>query len=184
MADVKVSFEKLNDNNFAVWKFKMELFLVKEELFSVVVEDKPGTPTADWTLKDGKARAMIGLAVEDTQLVHIIRKTTAKEMWDSLKKIHEESSLSSTLHVLRKLCSMRLSEEGNLLDHLNDMTALHNQLEVMGEGLKDRVFMALILSSLPMSYGSLINVIESRPEAEVTVEFVKSKLRESGVVDK
>lgn len=76
------------------------------------------------------------------------------------------------------MCSMRLSEEGNLLEHLNDMTTLHNRLEVMEQGLNDRVFMALILSSLPMSYGSLINVIESKPEDEVTVELIKSKLRE------
>lgn len=105
--------------------------------------------------------------------MHIIRKPTAKVMWDSLLKIHQEASLSTTLHVLRKLCSMRLSEEGNLLEHLNEMTALHNRLEVMGEGLKDRVFMALILSSLPASYSSLINVIENRPEEELTVDFVK-----------
>lgn len=178
MADARVSLEKLNDQNYSIWKFKMELLLVKEELSKLVTDPKPEAVTAEWLVKDGKARAMIGLAVEDGQLVHIIRKQTAKEMWDSLKQIHEATSLSSTLHILRKLCSQRLSEDGDLLEHLNEMTDLENRLEVIEEGLKDRVFMALILSSFPPSYGSLINVIENKPENELTVDFVKSKLRD------
>lgn len=117
MADAKVSLEKLNDQNYSIWKFKVELLLVKEELLSLVSEPKPEVITAEWLAKYGKARAMIGLAVEDSQLVHIIRKQTAKEMWDSLKQIHEATSLSSTLHILRKLCSLRLSEEGDFLEH-------------------------------------------------------------------
>lgn len=177
MADAKVSLDKLNDANYEVWKFKMELLLMKEDLLDIVIKTKPESVTPEWSAKDGKARAMIGLAVEDSQLVHIIRKQSAKEMWDTLKQIHEASSLSTTLHVLRQLCSLRLSEEGNLLVHLNEMTALQNRLEVMNEGLTDRVFIALILSSLPPSYGSLINVIENKPEEDLTVDFVKSKLR-------
>lgn len=76
----------------------------------------------------------------------IIRQTTAKGTWDSVMNIHQESSLSLTVPVLRKLCSLRL-----LLEHLNEMTAFHNQLEEMLEELKDIVSMDLILSSLPMS---------------------------------
>lgn len=37
---------------------------------------------AIWSEKNGEARHMIGLAVENDLLVHICRKTTAKEMWD------------------------------------------------------------------------------------------------------
>lgn len=190
MADDKI--EKLNDHNFEIWKFKMELKLTKEKLIKVVREPKPtvatgsqageGTVTATemaaWLEKDGDARHAIGMAVENDQLVHICRKTTAKEMWDTLLGIHEVESMNTMMTVMRKMCSQKLPEDGNLPEHLKELTAMHNRLEVADEGLKPRQFVAVMLSSLPMSYGTLINVIEGYPKEQITVDFVKSKLRD------
>ena len=55
---------------------------------------------------------------------------------------------------------------------------MYNRLEVADEGLKPRQFVAVMLSRLPMSYGTLINVIESYPKDQITVDFVKNKLRD------
>ena len=65
--------------------------------------------------------------------------------------------------LLRKLCSLKLPENGNLPAHLKEMVKLYTRLQAVDEGLKDRVFMALILSSLPQSYDSLIVSLENRP---------------------
>uniref|UniRef100_A0A182X4U5 UBN2 domain-containing protein n=1 Tax=Anopheles quadriannulatus TaxID=34691 RepID=A0A182X4U5_ANOQN len=69
----------------------MELKLTKEKLMKTVKEPKPTEEKemASWYEKDGEARHMIGLAVENDELIHICRKTTAKEMWDTLMSIHE-----------------------------------------------------------------------------------------------
>ncbi|EDS40848.1 peptidase [Culex quinquefasciatus] len=205
MADDKI--EKLNDQNFEIWKFRMELKLTKEKLIKVVLEPKPrlkpvagsgqteatgdqtdaaaaGVPAvsaaemAAWLEKDGEARHAIGMAVENDQLVHICRKKTAKEMWDTLLGIHEVESMNTMMTVMQKMCSLKLQEDGNLPEHLKKLTAMHNRLEVADEGLKPRQFVAVILSSLPMSYGTLINVIEGYPREQITVDFVKSKLRD------
>lgn len=79
MADnTRVTITKLNNDNYQVWKFKVELLLIKEDLWNIVSQEPPAEEDAAWTRKDGQARATIGLLVEDnssifgTKLLHVI----------------------------------------------------------------------------------------------------------------
>lgn len=56
------------------------------------------------------------------------------------------------------------------------MLDLVDRLEALGETLKDKMVIAMLLSSLPDSYNTLITVLETRSEEEFTTELVKSKL--------
>jgi len=61
MADATLlRIAKLNGNNYQTWKFKVELLLIKEDLWEVVSQDPPDPVTAAWRTKDRKARATIG----------------------------------------------------------------------------------------------------------------------------
>ncbi|OAD56172.1 hypothetical protein WN48_03818 [Eufriesea mexicana] len=85
MAEVtRLMITKLNNSNYCSWKFKVELLLIKEGLWELVTQNRPATPDTDWFNKDGKARATIGLLVEDDQLIHIRSAKTAKEVWEAL----------------------------------------------------------------------------------------------------
>ena len=85
MADATLRIAKLNGSNYQTWKFKVELLLIKEDLWDVVSEDPSEPVSAEWRTKDRKARATIGLLLEDNQL-HLIRKeTTANRTWRALK---------------------------------------------------------------------------------------------------
>lgn len=174
----QIVLPRLGEDNFEIWKFRVEMELIRQDLTNFISEVKPEAPNAKWIAGDAKARAVISSTVEDSQVVYILNKTTAKEIWDTLCSVHESSGLPSVLCVLRKLCTLRLGEGGNLPAHLSEMVKLHTRLQMVGEGLKDRVFMAMILSSLPPSYGNLIVALENRPEAELTSEFAMNKLRE------
>lgn len=46
----------------------------------------------------------------------------------------------------------------------------------MGQPLKDNIAIAFLLSSLPESYNSIVMSLESRPETDLTLSFVKEKL--------
>jgi len=169
---------KLNNLNYQTWKFKVELLLIKEDLWDVVAKEVPDPVTATWQTKDGKARATIGLLVEDNQL-HLIRKqTTAKGSWQTLQKYHEKATLSSKVNLLRKLCALKLTEHGDMENHLAEMENLIDQLTSLGEQLAEHLSVAFFLSSLPESYGTLITALETRPEEDLTIELVKSKLLE------
>jgi len=96
---------KLNNSNYHLWKFKVEMLLVKDDLWEVVNDDIPAEATDRWRMKDRKARAHIGLLLEDGHL-HLVRKQqTDKGMWTILKNYHEKSTLSNKVNLLKKLCS-------------------------------------------------------------------------------
>lgn len=80
----------------------MELVLIQEDLFGVVSEKKQENPDPVWKAKDAKARALIGLSVEDGQLCHIIRASSSKNMWDGLKAYQERFLLTSKAARRRK----------------------------------------------------------------------------------
>jgi hypothetical protein len=168
----------LNNQNYQTWKFKVELLLIKEDLWDTVSKENPDPITESWQSKDGKARATMGLLVEDYQL-HLIRnQTTAKGSWDELKKYHQKATLSSKVNLLRKLCALKLTEHGDMQNHLAEMENLIDQLTSFGETLAEHLTVAFFLSSLPESYGTLITALESRPGDDLTVELVKGKLLE------
>ena len=108
MADASLSslrIAKLNGSNYQTWKFKVELLLIKEDLWDVVSQEPPEALTPEWRAKDRKARASIGLLLEDSQL-HLVRKEiTARATWNALKQYHEKSTLSNKASLLRKLCA-------------------------------------------------------------------------------
>ena len=62
--------------------------------------------------------------------------------------------------------------------HLAQMEDLIDQLSSLGETLAEHLTVALFLSSLPDSYGTLITALETRNEADLTTELVKNKLIE------
>lgn len=176
MAEMSLAVEKLNDFNYQLWKFRLELVLLKEGVQDVLEAEKPENPDATWKTKDGKARALIGLSIDDSQTCHVMHAKTAREMWLALKMYHARSTLSMKIHILRKLFRMQLPEEGSMADHLTGISQLVNRLRSMGEELKEHWLVAIVLSSLNESYDGLITVLESRPESELKLEFVKGKL--------
>lgn len=90
MADFKGKFEKLNNTNFTNWKFKIELLLKKENLWKAIATTAPREPPdtvtaaekaefqkarAEWCRADEEAFSIIGLLIEDDQIVHIRSET-------------------------------------------------------------------------------------------------------------
>lgn len=116
------------------------------------------------------------MALEDGQLSHVIGAETANEMWSKLKGYHERGSLCNKIHVLRKLCSMRLSEGGDMSKHLVELSELVHKLLGMGEKLGEHWIVAILLSSLPETYNPLITALEGRSEDELKLDYVKGKL--------
>ena len=88
--------EKLNSDNYQIMKYKLELLLVSEDLWEVVTEERPTiTLETDWKKKDAKARARIGLLVENDQLIDVRSADTAQKAWETLKEYHEKSTATS-----------------------------------------------------------------------------------------
>lgn len=174
--DQKFTVEKLNDTNYQIWKFRLEMLLTKDDLWHVVEKGKPDKINNDWEKKNRHAMAVISLSVDDNHLMQIKNDKTAHDMWNSLSNIYERKTLTSKLYVLRKLYKIRYTEHQSMREHINQMMTLVDQLRGIGEELSDSHKAALLLCSLPESYSSLVTAIEARPESEVSLILVKNKL--------
>ena len=175
-AAVRFSVQKLNGENYPVWSYKLQLMLIRDDLWSVIKDPTPILIDAAWRKKDDQARALIGLMVEDNQLMHIMAADTARAAWDTLKEYHQKATLTSKVHLLKRLCRLVLKESGDMEEHINTFSNYVTQLAALGQCLPDDLMAALLLGSLPESFDTLVTALESRPEADLTLQLVKSKL--------
>lgn len=127
----KQVIEELNSHNFSNCKFKIEMMLIKEDLFEVVT-DYPPTPTTDWTKQDKKTHSLINLNIENNEIVHVKHLYTARDTWGTLKEIHESSNLSNKLYLLRKRYSTKLNESGNMVAHITKILELVDKVSAIG----------------------------------------------------
>lgn len=188
MADQKSTFVKLNNSNYFNWKFRMEMFLVKEKLWKIVLGNPMHNPGVDasstqtsayntWIEKDESARAIIGLHVEDDQYGLIRGKSTAKEFWNALKEQHEKDSFGNKVTLMRRICSRKMGDDESMEEHIKQFNESFQRLDDLGEeSLPERWRIALIMTSLPKSYDSMISALEMRREDELTMNLVQSKL--------
>lgn len=177
MADPgKFAISKLGNTNYASWKFQMEMFLIREDLWHVVADAKPEPVTDAWNKADRKARATLGLCIDESQYVLIKDSVSAKAVWDALKAYHEKSTASSQLSLLNRLCDAKLSENGDVEKHLLELDSLFERLVNAGLELAEKLKIAMVLRSMPESYHFLASALEARPDADVTMQLVRSKL--------
>lgn len=173
-------FTKLNNQNWASWKFRMEMMLTREELWYVVGTPKPepaeAAAAAQWVKDDQKARATMGLCIDENQYSLVKAAATAKDFWEQLKSYHEKVTVTSRVSLLKKLCNLNLFEGGDLESHLFEVEELFERLHNAGQDLENSLKIAMILRSLPDSYSGLVTALESRPDADLTLQLVKSKL--------
>ncbi|KRX12468.1 Retrovirus-related Pol polyprotein from transposon TNT 1-94 [Trichinella nelsoni] len=166
---------KLNSSNYQLWKLKMKVLLMRDGLWDLVNQPKPCPIPEDWSRKECKAIAAICLTVEDDQLIHLAQLETAREMWQTLQRLHERASIGSKLYLMRKLYGMRFTH-GTMQSHINGILEIVTQLRGLGKNIEDEDLVAIMLCSLPDSYSALVTALEGRDEADLTVEYVSGKL--------
>lgn len=167
--------DKLTDENYSVWKFKIEQLLIKEGLYDVVFETKR-EDDENWDKNDRNARALICLNISDSQIVHVRHSKSAKETYDQLKSVHERVNLTNKLFLLRKLYSIKYVETMKMQEHINSVLELAEKLRSIGEIIQDDNLIAILLCSLPNSYSTFITAIESKNESELSLKYVQNKL--------
>lgn len=131
MEGSKISIVKLNNSNYAVWKFKAEMLLTREDTWKYIEDQAPEPMTDEWKGGDRKARATIALLVEDQQHALIRDTKTAKEAWENLQKHHQKTSLCSKVAVLKRICNKTYKDRDDMQNHLFELDELFGNLRVL-----------------------------------------------------
>lgn len=69
----------LNAENYDVWTFRISMYLQKEVLYDIIINDSPNPLNDNFTTRSRKARAIINLLIEDDQIIHMKNLNTARE---------------------------------------------------------------------------------------------------------
>lgn len=163
-------FDLLNEENYFTWKYRMEMHLIRKDLWGIVsgTEPRPASGVRTQLVWDKRARlaaAEIILHVSDSQLPLTRKTTDPVQMWQILKEYHESSGWANRMTVLRRFVSLKMEEGAPIQEHINDFNKLDQSLKDIGITLTDMLRMTILLASLPPTYENIVTAIESYIEA-------------------
>jgi len=167
--------EKLTNTNFTCWKFRLQMVLKARKLWKYVDGSVVGGDAKSQEL-DQDAFSQIALTVSDGVVGHIRNAKSAREAWLKICSVFEQKGLSSQIFLRRKLINVKLDESQSMQTHINKIRELANQLEAIGDPVRDRELAIIILSSLPEKFNALIISLEARPPDEITFDSVAIRL--------
>lgn len=172
----KFVLPRLNNENYQTWKMRVEMMLKRDELWTVISEAKPIPVTPAWKTANMKALATIVLLLDDNQLSLVKDVDEASVAWQQLKDYHMKTTTTSRVSILKKICSLNMSDGGNMEKHIFEIEELFDRLSCAGLPLDEPMKIAMIYRSLPDSYSGLVTALESRPDADQTIGLAKQKL--------
>lgn len=178
--------EKLNDQNYNIWSFKMKAIMQEKEIFYTIEESEPvlnenqsnQRAVDKWKKDDKKAYNLIALHITSSEIIHVRKANSAKEAWNNLKDEHQKSSQATKIRIFKKLFQSRLQHGENLREHLNNLLELNDQLSDMGIVLESPLTVACVIASLSNEYDALVTGIETWDESKLTMTNVKARLLE------
>ncbi|KAK3022595.1 hypothetical protein RJ639_046200 [Escallonia herrerae] len=160
--DGKGKIQKFNGMNFQWCKMQVEDYLYQKDLYLSLVGEKPEAMNAsEWAILDRKALATVRLSLTPQVAFNISKEKTTAAVMKALEKLYEKPSALNKVFLMKKLFNMRMSENGSVVDHLNDFNGVTNQLESAGINFGDEIRALLFLCSLPDSWNNLVTTVSN-----------------------
>jgi hypothetical protein len=194
-------FAKLKGANYSTWADHMQSTLQSKYLWLIVkgtetcLPAPPATrPTAqtvseykaerkdylDWLLRDEAAQGVMKGACEDSQLPYVKDCESAKEMWDTLKKVHVTNQARINVHYyFEDLYTRKYIDGTTMADHIAAMLDIKRQINDAGESLDDiHVARAMVLLLPKTQSWDIIKIqlFDVEPD-KLTIDTVSTKLQ-------
>jgi len=146
---VKLDFnvDKLESDNYIVWKWQALNILRAKNLMSALEDDAE-------PLVDLQALALIGSALYKDNKMMVVGCSTTKQVWNRLESIYENKTTFEKQEFLSKLHSFKIDSVANIAKPLGEIQTLASRLKMFGETVSDDALMSIILNALPRSFES------------------------------
>ena len=119
--------------------------------------------------------ALIGLSVQDSQIVHIQGCTSGKDAWEKLSTLYENAGVANRLHLLNELMTSKMGDEQKVQEHIEHMRRVVGKLGTIGNAIDDGQYKLSLLRSLPNSYESLVVTLENLID-DLTIEDIHARI--------
>src|SRR5882724_111700 len=175
-------FPKLNDANYADWRYMMAATLVEKDLWDVVdgsLTRPIGSPNhkavKTFVKKQQLACAKIILSIEASQLPHTCHDDP-KVIWDSLQKVHRARGFATHLSLHHCFLYMRKRDDQPVVSWVSDVKRAAFQLEAAGVSMIDEDIILALTKGLPESFLTFIVTLDSLPPSELTLDNIITRL--------
>lgn len=180
MEQTTIPSMKLNEENWAVWKFQTIVMMKGRELYKTLTGEikKPESGTKeinDWERKDAKAQELIVSRMDQEPITHILSCDTANEMWEKLKSVYEKESVVSVHLLQQRFFSMDFGD-GTVSMFISQIEDIKNKLKQAKEEISEKMIMTKVLMSLPDRFKHFRSAWESVPESNQTLKELTSRL--------
>ena len=181
-------------SNYAAWKYRMTILLEERELLECILTnadtveeliDQTGDSaevlarkTSDRekrAKRDRKCKSLLVSRVQDSQLEYIHDQITPKDVWDALKRVFERRSIASRMHLKRQMLTLRF-DGGALQQHFLKFDRLVREYRATGAALEELDVVCHLLLTLGSLYSTVVTALETMPEENLSIEFVKCRL--------
>lgn len=149
--------------NFDTWRFAVEHLMVLDGLWPYVLgkdEEADVAVNAANAVKDSEAKAKLVLLIEPSLYVHIKEAKTAKEVWDKLVSIFDDSGLTRRVGLLRELTTTKLNDCAGVSEYVNKIIGTAHKLNSIGMNVDDEWVGSLLLTGLPDKFEPMIMALE------------------------
>jgi hypothetical protein len=157
-------------SNWAVYKYLMEETMdvlgLRDHLTNATMPESYAdaeavdgeTPARRWRRDDATAKLYIAASLHESTFERAVRKSTAKEAWDTLQKTvgHKHRIGLAVARLERKLFNKRCGDHEDVRSHFKKLDDLRSQLAGLGKCLSDNEFSYILLTSFPASYDDCI----------------------------
>lgn len=191
----QVPFTKLNSANYVQWSKRAQVWLEAKEVWADYVQRrKPFVAVAaDATAEqqaaahaqnrehdkmDTKARCMLMVSIDDSQLPHVENLRSAFEIWEALRRIHHRATPGEKVNIIRALYELKLKPGDSVVEHTSQMTEYFNRLSSLGVNFPENIKVYTLLSSLHAGFENLVLTLQVLPEDQLNMNYVTGRLCE------
>jgi len=114
-----------------------------------------------WKQGEAIVKQQIATTIPDSLFMKIRGKTTALEIWNTLKKEFQNKSKMVSVDLRRRLQQERCADKGDVRSHFAKLRTMREDLASMGSPPGEDEFYAIILGSLPSSYDPYISALNA-----------------------
>lgn len=148
--DLVPRIDKLNAKNYPLWKFAMNNYIRSKSWHKLISgEEEEGE---DFDEKDAKCKTAIAMTLDQEHLAMVIHCQTAKEMWETLVRIREQSTDTNRMLLQFQYMEYKYRPGQSISEFVSGLNVLSTQLKSLGKEVDETDFISKILHELPREY--------------------------------
>jgi hypothetical protein len=170
---------KLTRTNHLVWEKAILTYLKSQDLQGYIdgsVDPPPSTVTSQvenvttvtqnpdwlhWHMRDQLVLSILISSLTETVVVHVVKCTTARELWVTLKTLFTSKAKSRTLQIHYQLATIRKGDM-SIADYFQKLTGLADTLAAIDQPLNEFDLVSFLLAGLNSDYDSFVTSVTTR----------------------